>query len=345
MKTLKLLAAVVLALTALLGLILTLQSQTVVARLADSGAPISAQALPAPYLNSPEVVDAPFDNPPSPTVDGLIAPGEYAGAGKVTFPGHGGDVEVFFKEDGTFLYVAFDVPLFDLSSGSTYVDVYLDTDHDHTMDQTDYQLRVRDDGVTREYTPTAGLWGGEKSAVNWTAAMTTALAGGGWQVEYRIAYTKLGVAAGTYKELGLALGTVNGGSYYWPPDAYATGLHLWGSLVSSSDWGTFYWKPGPWEDYAPSGMPDFDQRQASWFFPTAAISTHCGPVAMANSLWWFDSKFETLTGTMPPVVSARPMPEATIMSQQTSSHSWTTWRTDTLTPMTSGAEARGRARA
>jgi plastocyanin len=51
-----------------------------------------------------------------------------------------------------------------------------------------------------------------------------------------------------------------------------------------------FWK-APWRDYAPSGMPDFDQKQDGWR-NTAGQWTHCGPVAVANSLWWFDSQFE-----------------------------------------------------
>jgi hypothetical protein len=42
----------------------------------------------------------------------------------------------------------------------------------------------------------------------------------------------------------------------------------------------------PYPDYAPSGMPDFDERQDNW--------TWCGPPAVANSLWWFDSKFDPI---------------------------------------------------
>ena len=49
-----------------------------------------------------------------------------------------------------------------------------------------------------------------------------------------------------------------------------------------------YWK-ADYTDYAPSGMPDFDQKQGELGGPPWA---HCGPVAVANCLWWFDSKFE-----------------------------------------------------
>jgi hypothetical protein len=61
----------------------------------------------------------------------------------------------------------------------------------------------------------------------------------------------------------------------------------------------WYWKAG-YADYAPSGMPDFDQRQGGaylWVDQWGAWS-HCGPVAVANSLWWLDSEFEP--NPMPP---------------------------------------------
>jgi uncharacterized repeat protein (TIGR01451 family) len=54
------------------------------------------------------------------------------------------------------------------------------------------------------------------------------------------------------------------------------------------------WKEGGWQDYAPKGIPDFDQRQVGWDAPAGSGAGwyQCGPVAAANSLWWFDSKFE-----------------------------------------------------
>ncbi len=60
------------------------------------------------------------------------------------------------------------------------------------------------------------------------------------------------------------------------------------------------WKEGGWQDYAPKGIPDFDERQAGWDNPAGSGAGwyQDGPVAMANSLWWFDSKFEP--GTLPP---------------------------------------------
>jgi len=67
--------------------------------------------------------------------------------------------------------------------------------------------------------------------------------------------------------------------------------------------GEWYWKPGNWTDYALSGMPDFDQKQDNWTNPPAGGPwTYCGPVAVANSLWWFDSRAET-GGISPPTIN------------------------------------------
>jgi uncharacterized repeat protein (TIGR01451 family) len=65
----------------------------------------------------------------------------------------------------------------------------------------------------------------------------------------------------------------------------------------------------PWVDYAINGVPDFDQKQDNWGWmtPVGWQWTFCGPSAAANSLWWFDSKFEPnpVGPLMPPY---QPMP-------------------------------------
>jgi hypothetical protein len=53
----------------------------------------------------------------------------------------------------------------------------------------------------------------------------------------------------------------------------------------------WYWKP-PYPDYAPSGMPDFDQKQDNWVKLGTGQWTFCGPAAVANCFWWFDSKYQ-----------------------------------------------------
>jgi len=60
-----------------------------------------------------------------------------------------------------------------------------------------------------------------------------------------------------------------------------------------------YWKP-EYPDYAPSGVPDFDQRQDAW--NVGGFWSWCAPTAVANSLWWMDSRYETST-TAPPTIN------------------------------------------
>ena len=70
-----------------------------------------------------------------------------------------------------------------------------------------------------------------------------------------------------------------------------------------------YWKEGGWPDYAPKGMPDFSQKQDKWDNPPGSGQKWyaCGPVATANSLWWFDSKFETGTAPPPAISDSYPL--------------------------------------
>jgi hypothetical protein len=62
-----------------------------------------------------------------------------------------------------------------------------------------------------------------------------------------------------------------------------------GGTVNQYD---FYWKPGNLVDYAPSGVPDFDQKQDAWINPRTGQWSYCGPTAIANSFWWLDSFYE-----------------------------------------------------
>jgi uncharacterized repeat protein (TIGR01451 family) len=263
--------------------------------------PLAPLALPKPYLNHPDVVDAPYRDPlnswPPPIIDGHISPGEYAGAGRVIFPGYGGyyhEVEVFFKQDGSNLYVAFELP--DKTNTAPDASLFLDTNNDGGSDpqSDDFQFTIARDGSVWEYQGDGSAWT-QNFTLTWTYGLAETMTG--WSVEFCIPFAKLGINAGTFKVMGLALGNwAAGPPHFWPASAISNQPDTWGSLVSSSDWSTFYWKPGPWEDYAPSGMPDFDQNQQGFM-------AYDGPAAAANSLWWFDSKFEALTGTAPPIIS------------------------------------------
>ena len=53
---------------------------------------------------------------------------------------------------------------------------------------------------------------------------------------------------------------------------------------------------GSYANHAPSGMPDFDQTQDNWRNTATTQWSFCGPTAVANCLWWFDSKYANQTG-------------------------------------------------
>jgi len=59
-------------------------------------------------------------------------------------------------------------------------------------------------------------------------------------------------------------------------------------LASLPGW---YWCAS-YDNYAPSGMPDFDQtQQDDWRNPDVQRFSFCGPTAVANCFWWLDSKY------------------------------------------------------
>ena len=63
-------------------------------------------------------------------------------------------------------------------------------------------------------------------------------------------------------------------------------------LIGKSDW--FYYPP--YDNYAPSGMPDFDQKQNNWKDPVYNGWTFCGAVAVANIFWHMDSFYSSSNG-------------------------------------------------
>jgi len=84
----------------------------------------------------------------TPDVNGIIAAGEWTDASTVTFSG----ITVYVKQDGSHLYVAFDIPdtaYYDYDEA----DVYLDVEHNGgTAPLTDdLQFTIRRDGSTYEF--------------------------------------------------------------------------------------------------------------------------------------------------------------------------------------------------
>ena len=71
-----------------------------------------------------------------------------------------------------------------------------------------------------------------------------------------------------------------------------------------------YWKAGGNRDYAPNGVPDIDQQQAAWNNPETGQWTYDAAVAVANSFWWYDARFESSVYSPPYTTDSYPLVEA-----------------------------------
>ena len=63
---------------------------------------------------------------------------------------------------------------------------------------------------------------------------------------------------------------------------------------SYNDW---YYLPS-YPDYAPNGVPDFDEVQQDSWLRYDGWPLFCGACAVANVFWWFDSKHENLSDNL-----------------------------------------------
>ncbi|MCP4164841.1 MAG: VWA domain-containing protein [Chloroflexi bacterium] len=88
----------------------------------------------------------------------------------------------------------------------------------------------------------------------------------------------------------------------WTPTHTPTPTHTSTPTHTPQPTRDLVWKTGGLTDYAPNGLPDFDQRQNDWRHPTSGNWSYCGPLALANCLWWFDSKQEP-SPISPPVIN------------------------------------------
>lgn len=293
-----------LRLLAILAILAALYSAGSPASAAPFDQPAVVQSGPPYYLDDPTNTDAPYE-PIPPLIDGILSPGEYGNASRLVFDGYGGDIEVFINQTGSDLVIAFNssdqTPYPYNSGGGTgpAFQVFLDTLNDRASlpQADDYRLTLSKGNTIIEATGNSSSWSTIPPTL-WQAV--SRVVPWGWQGEFAINFAKLGLVSPSPQVIGFSMAEVWTPSWpsdwYWPSGAFYAKPSTWGWLGSSSDWSSFYWKPGPWTDYAPSGMPDFDQRQATWWVPgiSGPIWTHSGPVAAANSLWWFDSKFESL---------------------------------------------------
>jgi uncharacterized repeat protein (TIGR01451 family) len=89
-------------------------------------------------------------------------------------------------------------------------------------------------------------------------------------------------------------------SKMWLPAGLAAALLLLTFTIMvpavSATTDEWYFKPS-YMNYAPAGMPDFDQEQDNWINLTTGQWSFCGPVAAANCFWWLDSRYADPDGT------------------------------------------------
>jgi hypothetical protein len=176
----------------------------------------------------------------TPTYDGAIDVGEWDDAASVSF----NNTEVFVKQDGAYLYVAFNVSDATLNEEDSVV-VLFDVNHDGgaTFGVDDIAL-----GINCIAEPTEiNLLYGSVAPYNWWAGIN--YDSEWWQAEFVIHYTKINVTAGEEESLGVGFVVVDStapgeSSYYhytWPPnimgEEWIEPPSTWGDLTSTGyDW-------------------------------------------------------------------------------------------------------------
>lgn len=190
--------------------------------------------------NSTEIVANPGLTP---TIDGVISPGEWVTASNVTF----NQTTVYVMQDGVNLYVAFKVSDSVYSAGDE-CHILFDVEYDKSssLQTDDIRLIAKRHGVLLELKGTAGGIWILATISGWTAEVNSTSTF--WQVEYNITYSKINVTAGSTKILGVEFESfdydagVIGIEYIWPysndPDFDKKPI-LWGNMTPN----TYNWIP------------------------------------------------------------------------------------------------------
>ncbi len=167
----------------------------------------------------------------TPTIDGSIDVGEWDDAASVSF----NNTNVFIKQDGENLYIAFNVSD-STPNADENVHIFFDVNHDEgtSPKSDDIGVSVFRNGTLIEVQLSNGTY---VNATGWTASVynTTQLC----QAEFNITYSKINVTAGETKTLGVAFETIDFefASLFqsWPHDLRpdATNPSKWGDMIST----------------------------------------------------------------------------------------------------------------
>ena len=169
----------------------------------------------------------------TPSIDGVIASGEWDDASSVSF----NNTVVYVKQDGKNLYVAFNVSDSTVENEDV-VAIFIDVENNGgSSPQPDDILfgisrtgqLIERQGDNPPGSPTGG-WNASASSTSST-----------WQAEYNIAYAKIEITAGQPKTLGIAFESWDyaaGLPVFWPPMTPAESNYPsnWGNLTSEENW-------------------------------------------------------------------------------------------------------------
>ena len=169
----------------------------------------------------------------TPSIDGVIASGEWDDASSVSF----NNTVVYVKQDGKNLYVAFNVSDSTVENQDV-VAIFIDVDNNggSSPQPDDILFGISRTGQLSERqgdNPPGFPTGGWNALVSSTSSM--------WQAEYNITYAKIEITAGQPKTLGIAFESwdyATGLPVFWPPMTPIESNYPsnWGNLTSEENW-------------------------------------------------------------------------------------------------------------
>jgi hypothetical protein len=137
----------------------------------------------------------------------------------------------YVKQNASFLWIGLIIP--DQKNG---IMVMVDGGNDktETRDDNDFGMITAPHGGRSEY---GGASWESRSPSGWEAMADTT--GEVWSAEYKIEFEKLGLSAGTAKNIGVGLSawnTAGGFGLTWPLGAVTNRPSAWGTFTSPDDW-------------------------------------------------------------------------------------------------------------
>ena len=130
----------------------------------------------------------------TPIIDGIVGDNEWSDASSVSFNA----TQVFLKQDGKNLYIAFKAPIYPLSVMSVYIDA--NDDRGLLLQSDDIALGVANNNTLSEGHAVNNAWT-PTGVSGWTGKSQTAL--NTIQAEFNITYAILNIVAGNDKNFGI----------------------------------------------------------------------------------------------------------------------------------------------